>query len=224
VPFSDRVLLGLTLADLCVLSDEPAQARDVLDIELTYAEHVSALIQQSGSDEQLRAAASGCDQLRDKAAQVGLVTNPAPEIEVVDWVTGEPTTLAARRGRVVVIDFWARWCRACVAMFPSLVELQERYRERGLTVLALTRYGSAENGPQDARLREAEVIRGIANQHCAKIAVGIAPDDRLWAQYGANRMPAVTVVDRAGVVQFASSISDKSKLENVVAKLIEDPQ
>lgn len=222
VPFRDRVLLALTLADLYVLSDRPARARSLLVDERAFAERIRELIEQSGSPDQIEAASTGCAQLADRATQLDLLAQPAPEIDVAEWVQGPPTTLAALRGRVVLIEFWARWCRPCVSILPTLAELQERYGERGLTVLALTRYGTAEDGGADDRARERDLIGRLVADQCPHVTVAIAPDGRVQEMYGANRMPSIVLVDRAGNVQFASSISDKAKLQKLVADLIEE--
>ena len=46
--------------------------------------------------------------------------------------------VAARRGRVVVVNMWATWCAPCVAEFPSLVRLQRRFRKDGLVVIGVS--------------------------------------------------------------------------------------
>ncbi len=42
------------------------------------------------------------------------------------------------RGKVVMIDVWATWCGPCIASIPHLARLQEKYREKGLEVVALS--------------------------------------------------------------------------------------
>ena len=46
--------------------------------------------------------------------------------------------LQQRRGRVVLVDFWATWCQPCLELFPHAVELQRRLGERGLTVISFS--------------------------------------------------------------------------------------
>ena len=134
-PFRDRVQLGLALADLYLATGQRDPALNLLRTEVTFADQIDWLIRQSGSPEQVRAASTGRHQLRDRAAQVALIGQPAPEIEVADWVLGGPTTLADQRGNVVLLEFWSRWCRPCLAMFSELRELHEHYAQRGLTII-----------------------------------------------------------------------------------------
>jgi thiol-disulfide isomerase/thioredoxin len=220
-PFRDRVLLGLGLADVHVLAGQLDRARSVLVTEQEFADQILRLIRQSGSPDQVRAAVAGCHQLRERAVQIELLGNAAPEIEVSDWVLGAPTTIADQRGRVVLIEFWARGCQSCLGMFPALRHLHERYARHGLTVLALTSYAAGPGSRPGTDLTvERELIRQTVVDRGVEFAVGIAPDGRLKARYGGAGMPSFAVVDRAGVVQLASSKPDKANLEKVIADLL----
>ena len=46
--------------------------------------------------------------------------------------------LADYSGHVIVLDFWATWCAPCRVAIPDLVELYERYRDRGLVVIGVS--------------------------------------------------------------------------------------
>ncbi len=42
------------------------------------------------------------------------------------------------RGRVLLVNFWATWCEPCREEFPALVELHRNYRQRGLSLVAIS--------------------------------------------------------------------------------------
>jgi len=84
-------------------------------------------------------AAFGCNEARDKAPRPA-ATSPAPTTSVtltaVKWPKLEEA-IAAHKGKVVVIDFWADFCIPCKEKFPSVLELQRKYPD-GIVVMSVT--------------------------------------------------------------------------------------
>jgi len=64
----------------------------------------------------------------------------APQFSRSD-LQGRPFDL--RRGKVVLIDFWASWCAPCILAIPHLSQLQEKYRARGFQVVGVSMDDSA---------------------------------------------------------------------------------
>ena len=69
---------------------------------------------------------SGFPPLAEKAAQA--------EMRHLD---GSTSRVADRKGRVVLLNLWATWCKPCLAEVPALVKLQEKYRDRGFEIIGL---------------------------------------------------------------------------------------
>ena len=61
---------------------------------------------------------------------------PTPEFALTD-LEGKVWTLAALRGKPVLLNFWASWCEPCRTEMPSLERLATRHERAGLTVLAV---------------------------------------------------------------------------------------
>jgi len=57
---------------------------------------------------------------------------------------GQGISLSDYRGKWVLLNFWASWCPPCVQETPSLNQLQEEFRDKGLVVLGISEDESQE--------------------------------------------------------------------------------
>src|SRR5580693_633128 len=64
------------------------------------------------------------------------IGSPAPDFTVRD--SEHTVTLSQFKGQVVVLNFWATWCPPCVEEMPSLVQMQQVMKSKGITVLAVS--------------------------------------------------------------------------------------
>ena len=62
---------------------------------------------------------------------------PAPEFEAPD-VLGNPVKLIDYRGKYLVLDFWASWCKDCRAEMPALKALYDKYAPEGVQFLGVS--------------------------------------------------------------------------------------
>jgi cytochrome c biogenesis protein CcmG, thiol:disulfide interchange protein DsbE len=83
----------------------------------------------------LRPAVLGLATLLSPAAWALEAGATAPELRLPGLK--EAVDLAALKGKVVYLDFWASWCGPCKQSFPFMNELQARYRAEGLEILAV---------------------------------------------------------------------------------------
>lgn len=58
-----------------------------------------------------------------------IIGDPAPSLRVSAWIKGEPFQ-KFKNGRVYVLEFWATWCRPCVAAMPHLSALAREYKDK----------------------------------------------------------------------------------------------
>ena len=191
------------LADIYLALGRLEDARTFLSEETAFAERISQVMQATGTLHQKRSAMSGYLQIRDRTAQIGLLGNPAPEIDLRMWLVGNPVTVADLRGRVVMLEFWATWCKPCQEMFPKLTSLHDQESKNGLEILAITRHYMAYGGTLEARNEELNLIRKTVGEHGVTFRVAVADDERLQSTYGANGLPTVVLIDRKGIVRYA---------------------
>ena len=60
----------------------------------------------------------------------------APDLTLRD-LDGKDLSLAQYKGKVVLVNFWATWCEPCQVEIPWLIEMQQKYADRGFTVLGI---------------------------------------------------------------------------------------
>ncbi len=53
-------------------------------------------------------------------------------------MNGAAVNLASLKGKVILLDFWATWCGPCKVEIPGFVELQQKYRDKGLVVVGVS--------------------------------------------------------------------------------------
>ena len=136
---------------------------------------------------------------------------PAPGFSLPRVDGGAAVALSSQRGKVVVVDFWASWCRPCVRAFPEMAALQRDLGPRGLTVLAV----SIDEEREAAQ-------RAIGTGRYPFIAL-LDADSAVATRYGVDeRLPATVVVDRRGVVRLAhfGSAVDMARLRRLVESLL----
>jgi cytochrome c biogenesis protein CcmG, thiol:disulfide interchange protein DsbE len=111
----------------------------------------------------------------------------APDFTVRD--SDRTVTLSQLKGQVVVLNFWATWCPPCIEEMPSLVEMQQRMKSKGVTVLAVS--VDADAGSYHQFLKE-------HNVNLLSVRDGDMKSNNL---YGTFKFPETYIIDRNGVVR-----------------------
>ncbi len=222
IEFQTRIQLAMTLADVYQSTGEYQKACEMLAQELAFAEKITQIMQATGTPSQKREATSGALQVRDRAKQMALIGREAPEISVKDWINGGPATLAGLRGRVVLLEFWATWCKPCQEMFPKLEKLYQKEAVRGLEIIALTRHYLAYRGTAESMSDELQLMRRMIAENAVTFVVGVAEDERLQGIYGANGLPTVAVIDRRSVVRYAGPGADDPLFNEALQRCLEE--
>jgi len=115
---------------------------------------------------------------------------PAPPLALPD-LAGRQVDLAALRGQVVLVNFWATWCPPCVEEIPSLDRLQAQLAPRGFTVLAV-----------DVGEDRATVERFLADKP-VRFPVLLDPEGGSFKTWKAYAFPTSVVLDRAHRARYA---------------------
>lgn len=116
------------------------------------------------------------------AARTG---EPAPAF-ALPTAAGDTVDLARLRGRVVYVDFWASWCTPCRRSFPWMNGLDARYRDAGLTIVAV----NVDKRREDAL----SFLRDVP----ARFTVVFDAEGKTPAAFDVKGMPSSYLIDREG--------------------------
>jgi len=97
--------------------------------------------------------------------------------------------LSQFKGQVVVLNFWATWCPPCIEEMPSLVQMQQRMKPKGVTVLAVS-----------VDVDEGSYQRFVKDHNVNLLSVRDG-DGKSNALYGTFKFPETYIIDRNGIMR-----------------------
>jgi cytochrome c biogenesis protein CcmG, thiol:disulfide interchange protein DsbE len=115
------------------------------------------------------------------------IGNAAPDFVVQD--ADRRVELRDFSGKIVVLNFWATWCAPCVEELPTLVQLQQRFKEKGVTVIGVS---------VDV---DADVYHRFLKDHKIDFITVRDPDQKTNNLYGTVKFPETYIIDRNGIVR-----------------------
>ncbi|MEY2408565.1 MAG: hypothetical protein QOF48_1235 [Verrucomicrobiota bacterium] len=121
-------------------------------------------------------------------------TRPAPEFpEGAEWLnTDKPITMAALKGKIVLLDFWTYCCINCIHVIPDLKKLEAKYPNE-LVVIGV-HSAKFENEKLTRNIREAiqryEIEHPVINDK----------DFTVWRDFGARSWPTLVLINPNGKI------------------------
>jgi len=115
------------------------------------------------------------------------IGSAAPDFVVQD--ADRKVELRDFRGKTLVLNFWATWCPPCVDEMPSLVQLEQRFGNKGITVV-----GVSVDVDSDA-------YHKFLKDYKVDFLTVRDPDQKSSHLYGTFKYPETYVIDRNGIVR-----------------------
>lgn len=123
-----------------------------------------------------------------------LLNKPAPAA-VLDVLDGQRTTLAAHKGRdVVVLDFWSAGCVPCIGLLPKVDAVAKKFKDRGVAFYAMNEGESADD------VRAFFKARGIG------LTATLRNKDANFDAFKVDAIPMLFVIDKNGVIRAVHSV------------------
>jgi thiol-disulfide isomerase/thioredoxin len=138
-------------------------------------------------------------------------------------VDGKPVDLAAMKGKVVLVDFWATTCGPCVKELPRVKELYDRYHGQGFEIIGIS--CDTDKDSLNRFLKE----KGLAWPQYFDSKQ--QTDNKFALAFGVDGIPHMFLVDKKGVLRFDNLRADdkihingdRITLEEKITKLLAEP-
>ena len=135
-----------------------------------------------------------------------VVGNAFPDFQEQD-ADGQPLSISAHRGKVVLVDFWATWCPPCREEVPNVVAVYKKYHDKGFDIVGV----SLDQDKQ--KMLDFTKQNGMTWQQYFD---GRGWDNKIAGQYGIESIPTMFVLDGTGKI-IAKDVRGQ-ELEKAVEK------
>jgi peroxiredoxin len=123
-------------------------------------------------------------------------------------VDGRSVDLAKLKGKVVLIDFWATWCRPCVAEVPDVKEAYDRFHAKGFEIVGISLD------------KDKEALTKFVAEHkmeWPQYFDGLFWDNKYARQFGIQSIPAMWLIDKKGLLRVVDA---RANLSGTVQQLL----
>ncbi len=136
---------------------------------------------------------------------------------------GRAVDVAALRGKVVLIDFWATWCGPCIQEIPNIVAAYQQYHDQGFEIVGISFDKAPDPAKPNPRHKTAEGVLAFATEKAMpwpQYYDGLHWNNVFGKQYGIQGIPAMFLLDKRGLV--VSTNARGPKLAREIQRLLKE--
>jgi len=122
---------------------------------------------------------------------------------------GQTHHLSQYQGKVVLLNFWATWCKPCTTEMPAMQASYDRLKDQGFVVLAIN------------ELEDIERVKAHIQEHQHTFPVLLDENNEVANLYGVYGLPVSVFIDPSGVVQeyFKGGVLTEEKIHLTFQKI-----
>ena len=143
-------------------------------------------------------------------SRVPAVGMQAEDFSLID-LEGKTKSLSQYRGKIVLVNFWATWCKPCTTEMPAMQTIYDKLRDKGFVVLAVNEL------EDDAKVRE------HIKQYGHTFPVLMDRGNKVANQFGVFGLPVSVFIDEKGVVQeyIKGGLLTEDKINQTIQRIQE---
>ncbi len=141
-------------------------------------------------------------------SRVPTVGMQAEDFQLTD-LDGKTQSLSQYRGKIVLVNFWATWCKPCTTEMPAMQAIYDKLRGKGFVVLAVN------------ELEDEAQVREHIKQYGHTFPVLMDRDNKVANQFGVFGLPVSVFIDQEGRVQeyIKGGLLTEQKIDETVARI-----
>lgn len=128
------------------------------------------------------------ESLAGVVAEHPLLGQPAPPLVAKDLDESEVRS-EDLAGKVVILDFWATWCKPCIAAVPVIDEVADRFREQGVV------YYAVSTG------EDRDLVSGFVEEQGWDVNVLVDSTETIADAFKADALPQTVVIGKNGIIE-----------------------
>lgn len=141
-------------------------------------------------------------------SRVPVVGTPAEDFHLVD-LNGKTQSLSEYRGKVVLLNFWATWCKPCTKEMPAMQACYDKLRDKGFVVLGVN------------ELEDDDKVRQHVKEYGHTFPILMDHDNKVANQFGVYGLPVSVFIDQEGRVQeyIKGALLTEEKITEMVSRI-----